>query len=665
MRTALLICHEKDDLALIDWVISKGFASIIVASDNPDVQTAGMSHRKVTRVVPIEQMDSIFQVFRDVLDIRETLNKWLRSNSRGHSDYLYEWIKWCEGGDTTQKIQDAVILIRSYQQLFQLPIEVVILKRRAHYMFEDEVLIETARASGVRVETKEPWPFRFFQLLHIIPWEADFFSRQIELPLPLFLYVFLKRIRLLFKILYGKRYHIRWRKPQIDRPLVLFLLGGSAERYVRNLTGVIKGFSSRGQYLPVVCGWNAWIGVKKLKSMGFTAENVEAWFPMKEFANLLKCYTRFRRLCYSYFEGRRLKNVALFYKNVPLDQVLFPFIKKFVVDNVVNRLVLYAAIRNYLLHQWPSGVFTWGENILDFGLISYEVIHELAANDTLPVPVFLDYPAGITLPNPYLSRERKPDLLMLAGELDKEIYEKDTGDSTGIEIVGYGQNSTLIDFITQTSPEKSLAELRINKLKSYNIFLASPGSMRGYITARENARVAKALAEFTVEVPEVFLLIKPHPSESQLFWKQIISPFSKNHRIKLVDKTLSPYHCLNVCDVFITKWSTLALEAMEFRKPVVLVYLDNEERFLETFKDSVHKFTDENDLVTFLRRITSKREVFEAWSTCRVSIQNEYLPRKMKKSNVPVEEAILDFAIREIENRFTIRYSTSSPAHRE
>ena len=47
----------------------------------------------------------------------------------------------------------------------------------------------------------------------------------------------------------------------------------------------------------------------------------------------------------------------------------------------------------------------------------------------------------------------------------------------------------------------------------------------------------------------------------------------------LIDKNMLPYHALNAADLLITKFSTIALEAMLFKKPVVSILLDGEERF--------------------------------------------------------------------------------------
>ena len=49
--------------------------------------------------------------------------------------------------------------------------------------------------------------------------------------------------------------------------------------------------------------------------------------------------------------------------------------------------------------------------------------------------------------------------------------------------------------------------------------------------------------------------------------------------VYLIDKNMLPFHALNAADLLITKFSTIALEAMLFKRPVVSVLLDGGERF--------------------------------------------------------------------------------------
>jgi hypothetical protein len=49
--------------------------------------------------------------------------------------------------------------------------------------------------------------------------------------------------------------------------------------------------------------------------------------------------------------------------------------------------------------------------------------------------------------------------------------------------------------------------------------------------------------------------------------------------VYLIDKNMLPFHALNAADLLITKLSTIALEAMLFKRPVVSILLDGGGRF--------------------------------------------------------------------------------------
>ena len=54
-------------------------------------------------------------------------------------------------------------------------------------------------------------------------------------------------------------------------------------------------------------------------------------------------------------------------------------------------------------------------------------------------------------------------------------------------------------------------------------------------------------------------------------------------------------------------------------------------------------------LFLFLENIFSEREKYDLWKRERLVTQNEFLPRKMYKPNMPVEKIIVDSVIEGIE----------------
>ena len=68
----------------------------------------------------LEQMESLLAVAAEVIKYVEPINQWLESLGNGTGGLPKEllfWIRVCEGGKTTQRIQDLLLLIRSYRYL--------------------------------------------------------------------------------------------------------------------------------------------------------------------------------------------------------------------------------------------------------------------------------------------------------------------------------------------------------------------------------------------------------------------------------------------------------------------------------------------------------------------------------------------------------------------
>jgi UDP-N-acetylglucosamine 2-epimerase len=147
-----------------------------------------------------------------------------------------------------------------------------------------------------------------------------------------------------------------------------------------------------------------------------------------------------------------------------------------------------------------------------------------------------------------------------------------------IVTVGSSRFDHLAAFRDEYSPSQSRAYLNIPQDFQYYILFDSNADSRGQLTVQEQSQVTNALGNFAREHPSVALMIKPHPVHRP-GWLEALLDYFALPNVFLLDKDMVPYHALNAADLLITKLSTMALEAMLFKKPVISILLDGEERF--------------------------------------------------------------------------------------
>ena len=96
--------------------------------------------------------------FAGCAKIPRHFNAWLitlANEKRGFSSDMLFWIRQCEGGMTTQRIQDLLLLIRSYLYLLDhSDVQEIILLSHRHMQWEDTILMEAARSRGISVKVQ-------------------------------------------------------------------------------------------------------------------------------------------------------------------------------------------------------------------------------------------------------------------------------------------------------------------------------------------------------------------------------------------------------------------------------------------------------------------------------------------------------------------------------
>ena len=118
-------------------------------------------------------------------------------------------------------------------------------------------------------------------------------------------------------------------------------------------------------------------------------------------------------------------------------------------------------------------------------------------------------------------------------------------------------------------------------------------------------------------------MIKPHPAHRPGWLEGLVDYFALKN-VSLLDKSMEPYHALNAANVLITKFSTIALEAMLFKRPVVSILLDGGERF-RIYGDAVECVNSLEVLQEILIMIISDANRRGSWVKNQMKNQARFL----------------------------------------
>lgn len=602
-NNALIICRDLKSLRRLSRFHPQTQCRYILASDDPRVHEAAKKYRWITRVTYIEKIESYYNVGNEVISIQEIITHWLKTladDEKGFPADLLFFTRHVEGGLTTQRIQDVLLLIRSYFHLFDIySVNKVIILRSPLAIWEDDVLVQTASMKKVLVQ--EIGKASFMNSIIHMKFLLKSFAYE-----P---YYFLNFLIIKFRNLRGKR-----RIPQDNE--IVFQLCSSSAKHIENILHSMRGFDKK-RFCPVALCWEAGKGVCLMRMQGFHADELENWLSLLHWVQSLKrIIWTWKRL----IENKRefISKLKLSFFSVPLNTLLWPSVRHLIIAEMGQRYRLMKASKDYFNEHKPLAITTWGINDLPQGKIT------LNSMDKPKKTMLFKYSLSmILLESPYRIVYEPVDLYLVGGE-----YQKTFNIATlrkppeKIEIVGQARYSDLDKFKKNVARSMSYSHLKIPSDFSYYILFDLSGAFRGYISMQETSITANKLIEFVKRNKRVALIVKPHPSVKKE--KNIFNTTLPN--IFVLDKDILPYHALNCSDFLITKYSTLGIEAMLFEKPVISVILDREKRW-RTFQNAADYFYTMEGLIGLLTKIVNDRSFYMSWKKQHIDKQKQFLTK--------------------------------------
>jgi len=615
-ETLMLVCREPRDLHLLSRFRElKSGNRIVVASDDSLVQSVARLKPWVDEVCFLEEMESYYVVASEVIRILQVINQWLKSladEEKGVPEEILFWIKLAEGGMTTQRIQDMLLLIRSYQHLLrEHNVQRMVLSRRTGYSWEDGILIDTARRMDVSIQEVCPFSDRIGDKLGMT---TVWHTVRPALARLKFCYLPILRARI--------RTSLRPPSRQKGDPEIVFQLGSSANKHVENIVPLMHEFRQRGKYWPVALCWQASDGAAQIRREGLQADELEAWFPLSRLPQIIQqarqTWKRAKKRKVDFYQSSSIS-----YKGIPLGPYLWPSMEYFFQEEIIKRLVLRISAEKYFTEHHPVGMKLWG-----YGILEYCAICNTIAKRASEVLTF-SWNWGSVV-SPYF--ENKCDLYLAAGDLDRRRFNNLGIPSEQIAVARLARYDHLTNFTKDNRPVDSRKRLNLPLEGKFYLFFATSNIIRGSISAREQFLLADALIGFFKDHPDCVLIIKPHPEDNSGIAERL-TIYSEAANIKIVDRKMLPYHCINAVDAVVTKFSIVGIETMLLDKPLISVVLDNERRWQELYGNMAKCFYDIQDMLNFLNLIIQNPEERKHWEQEQQRIRRDFLSQKLTKGD--------------------------------
>ncbi|MEI8088784.1 MAG: CDP-glycerol glycerophosphotransferase family protein [Opitutaceae bacterium] len=603
----------------------------VVASDDLRVQYAAQSLPSVQAVRFIEKRDSFYTVAAEVVRVLEEINGWLTSFAGAEKGLQTETLDWgrnVEGGLTTQRVQDALLLIRFYSELFrETSATAVHLIAEPTALWDDLVLVAVARHAKIPLVRHAVQPLARWKET-LVAWLR---------PHAVAIYYRCNVLRL------GRGQPAV--KPVRDAS-ILFQLGSSTRKHVENIVPLMLALQARGER-PVALCWSASerytrdAASAQITSRYLTAVRLEGWLTLRDLWVGTRLGGRIRR---------RIRLAArapgpwqqLQYNRVALAPLLQDSLRHFLIAEAPQRILYQRALATCLSGVQPKGFKPWA------GPESFEgqaALRVLQANTS--TPLVFHYWLGASLEWPYADPRHPPDFFLAAGPHEARIARQNYGLSGAqVEIVGQARYAGYAEFASEHTAAASRRELGLPPGRRYIGFDPS-GALRGYQSKREQADITAALLRAARHNPGLVIVVKPHPSYPITDLQSLLAAIAQPN-VVILDRAAPLKHFLNAVDAIVTKYSSLILEAALMQRAAIAALFDGDDRF-KAFGDMPAVVRTPAELEALLRQLGDDA-AFASWRANRLAKCSHLLPEFYYQTDQPAAEISAETICRWLEH---------------
>lgn len=612
-RPLLIVCRTQQGLAGLPGFC--GHRPVIVASDDPRVQLEAGRHPNVCQTCYIEQSSSFYSVAPAVKETVEKIDDWLSSFASQYPDLSLEILRWgctVEGGLTSQRVQDALLLIDSYQSLLDRiqPVAIVLMSSATTW-WEDRVLAQIATGRGLPFQQDTPIrPRRLMQA-------ATAWLR----PCALLTY------RLLHLLLLGGG-----RPTSSPTPLtgvdgsILFVLCSRAPNHFENVKSVIRELASKGASC-LVLRWHAFERIAFRGTPGdpnfdtTPSHQLERWVGLRDLWNAFLLSRQLRLRIMAASDDQESPWQRLDYRGVPLAPLLTDSLRHFLIVELPSRISFLRALHVALASAVPAAVKPWGAP----EGFEYRSISRLWPEAKRPL--IFQYWLGVGMPWPYANPRQHLDLFLAKDAVESAQVARDYHrDPAQIEVVGQIRLAGHRQFAEVTPQANSRHHLGLPDLRGALYVGFDPNcALRGYQSAREQAEITQALLTAIQLSRNLVLIVKPHPAYTIDHLAPLFAA-SSNPQVIILPSEAPLTHFLNSLDIMVSKYSTLLLEAALMRRISLAVIPDGDTRF-QVFGQLAPVITDLKALTSRVCQLADDQIERADWMAIRLREQEDYLIR--------------------------------------
>ena len=626
----LIVCRTiKSFHSLIPQLKAGNCQQFIVASDDYKIHEFCKKYASVSGSIYLTNLTSHFTASESVLLILGEVNSWLkklRVQSSMPNELLY-WESHAEGGDTTQRLQDGIILANTYFEILKtIAPKKVYLELGYAKLWEDQLF--AACATELRIPIEKVVISQF----HLTLKKILIFFRPI-----------LKEVYLSVKVM-GALLSIKERLLKVPKEnFILIELCPSGIGHI-NHTKLLAHSLSMKNIPVIVVGWSAGVGIGTLKRDGFLAIKLERWV---SFRGLLHSWI------YSYVAWQvARRNIDSLLTDIDSDislygRLLRPAViasmRNFFFSQIPHRYRLYTASKFFYVEHRPVAMRLW-TRVLPQALTMFQAIPKIWAR-----PILFWQPGWpYNLEEPLKNYPVPCDLFFAISDAHKNLLIKEGVTSDLITVSGISWGADLLNKRKSQNKKASRVKLGILDDQCFCIFFDFGGSLLGWLTPMEQFLQLNALIDLALNNPNLYLIIKPHPTENTDELENVIQAHHLPN-VHYVKKELPVFDYLNAADLLITKLSTLSLEAMFLEVPIVAVLLDREHRF-KVYENGVDYAYTISELSALINRLISDKSQYSVWSAELVSRANDYLNRHGLNMDYDANEIIASALERKISN---------------
>ena len=193
--------------------------------------------------------------------------------------------------------------------------------------------------------------------------------------------------------------------------------------------------------------------------------------------------------------------------------------------------------------------------------------------------------------------------------------------SENVDVVGWPAYDGIVNMLQLTTQAEARAAMQLDATVPVVLVISQT-----FYTRENWVHYAEVVLGAAVDMPRVQWVIKLHPSEQVEAWQERIEAYGLEGRIALYTEDL--HLLLSTCDAVVSWYSTVILEAVLCRKPVVCIKIPGCLAPVDYIRDGlVVEASSTGDLERILGGVMDSAQEWKEWTSRSVQALEKYVYR--------------------------------------